>query len=102
MCVQAPQEGGTFTTPALVFSGRRLLLNLDGSAGGTGKVALLDGDGNEIAGYTLAECDVLGANSLSREVTWKGIADVSAWTEKPVRLRFELKAMKLFSFRFSV
>ena len=101
MYVEAPQEGGTFTTPALVFSGRRLLLNLDGSAGGTGKVALLDGDGNEIAGHTLAECDVLGANSLARKVVWKGVSDVSGWAGKPVRLRFELKAMKLFSFRFA-
>ena len=101
MYVEAPQEGGTFTTPALIFSGRRLLLNLDGSAGGTGKAALLDGDGNEIAGFTLSDCDALGANSLAREVAWKGVSDVSAWAGKPVRLLFALKAMKLFSFRFA-
>ena len=101
MYVEAPQEGGTFTTPALIFSGRRLLLNLDGSAGGTGRVALLDGAGNEIAGFTLSDCDELGANSLAREIAWKGISDVSAWAGKPVRLLFALKAMKLFSFRFA-
>jgi len=101
MCVSAPPEGGSFTTPAITFAGRRLLLNIDGSAAGTGGVALLDGDGNEIGGFTLTECDEFGANSLSREVTWKGSSDVGAWAGKPVRLKFALKAMRLFSFRFA-
>ncbi len=99
--VDAPLDGGSFTTPAITFSGRRLLLNMDGSAAGTGKVALLDADGNEIAGFTVAACDEFGANSLSREITWKGSGDVSAWSGKPVRLKFEMKAMRLFSFRFA-
>jgi len=101
MFVDAPLEGGTLTTPAITFSGRRLLLNINGSASGTGKVALLDASGNEIAGFSLAECDAFGANSLYRGVSWKGNSDVSAWAGKPVRLKFALKAMKLFSFRFS-
>lgn len=101
MYVYAPLDGGTFTTPALTFSGKCLLLNVDGSAGGTGRAALLDASGNEITGLGLADCDEFAANSLSKEVTWKGINDLSAWAGKPVRLRFELKAMKLFSFRFA-
>ncbi len=101
MSADAPLEGGTLTTPPFTFSGRRLLLNMDGSATGTGKVALLDANGTELAGFTLGECDAFGANALSREVTWNGRSDVSAWAGKPVRLKFSLKAMKLFSFRFS-
>jgi len=101
MYVTAPLEGGTLTTPTITFSGRRLLLNIDGSAAGTGKVALLDAGGKEIPGFTLAECDEFGANSLSREITWKGNSDMSAWAGKPVRLKFALKAMRLFSFRFA-
>lgn len=102
MFVEAPLKGGTLTTPIITFSGNRLLLNIDGSASGTGKVALLDATGNEIAGFSLAECDEFGANSLSREVSWKGNSDLSAWADKPVRIKFAMKAMKLFSFRFSV
>jgi lysophospholipase L1-like esterase len=101
MSAEAPIEGGTLTTPAITFSGRRLLLNIDGSATGTGKVALLDADGKEIPGFALAECDEFGANSLSREVTWKRSNDLSAWAGKPARLNFVLKAMKLFAFRFA-
>ena len=100
--VDTPLEGETFTTPAITFSGRRLLLNMDGSAAGTGKAALLDADGNEIPGFTLGECDEFGGNALSREATWKGNSDLSTWAGKPVRLKFTLKAMKLFSFRFAV
>lgn len=101
MCVDTPQQGGTFTTPPLVFSGRRLLLNIDGSAAGTGQVALLDDTGKETPGFSLAECDAFAANSLSREVTWKGGSDLSAWAGKPVRLKFVMKAMKLYAFRFA-
>lgn len=101
MYVEAPLEGGTFTTPPIVFSGRRLLLNVDGSARGTGRVGLLSGDGNAIAGYGLEDCGELGANSLSREVTWKGAGDLSALAGKPLRLRVELNAMRFFSFRFA-
>ncbi len=101
MSADAPLDGGSFVTPVIVFSGRRLLLNMDGSATGTGKVALLDAGGMEIPGFGLADCDEFGANSLSREITWKGSSDVSAWAEKPIRLKFMMKAMKLYSFRFS-
>lgn len=97
----AANEGGEFTTPPITFKGRRLLLNIDGSAMGTGKVALLDADGKEMLGFSLADCDEFGWNSLAREVTWKGQNDLSAWAGKPVRLRFVMRAMKLFSFRFA-
>jgi len=101
MSADAPLDGGSFVTPIIVFSGRRLLLNMDGSATGTGKVALLDAGGMEIPGFGLADCDEFGANSLSREITWKGSCDVSAWAGKPIRLKFMMKSMKLYSFRFS-
>lgn len=101
MYAEAPQSGGTLTTPPLLFTGRRLLVNIDGSAAGTGRAALLDAGGTEIPGFTLAECDPFEANSLAREVAWKGNNDLSAWAGKPIRLRFELRAMKLFAFRFS-
>ena len=98
---EAPAEGGAITTPLITFSGARLLLNYDASAGGTGEVALLDADGNEIPGFGLADCDELGANALAREATWAGKSDVSAWAGKPVRLKFTMKSMRLFSFRFT-
>jgi lysophospholipase L1-like esterase len=101
MSVDAPIEGGMFTTPPIKFSGRRLLLNIDGSAMGTGKVALLDADGKEVSGRALSDCDEFSANSLSREVSWKGDADLSALAGKSVRIKFAMKSMKLYSFRFA-
>lgn len=97
----AGNEGGDLTTPAINFTGRRLLLNMNASAMGTCKVALLDTDGKEIPGFGIADCDELGANSLAREVTWKGNNDLSAWAEKPVRLKVIMRSMKLYSFRFT-
>lgn len=101
MCVEAPQEGGSFTTPLLHFSGKRLLVNCDGSAAGTGAAALLDRDGKPVAGCSLEACNGFTANSLSKEVTWKSIDDLGMLAGTPVRLRFELKGMKLFAFQFA-
>lgn len=101
MFAGTPSEGGMLTTPPVVFSGHRLLLNIDGSAAGTGKAALLDAGGNEIPGFTLADCDEFGANALAHEVSWKGNNDCTAWAGKPIRLRFAMKSMRLFAFRFA-
>ncbi|MFA6244138.1 MAG: hypothetical protein WC655_24565 [Candidatus Hydrogenedentales bacterium] len=97
----AAYEGGELTTPTITFAGKSLVLNMDGSALGTGKVALLDADGSEIPGFTLADCDEFGGNSLSRTISWKGNSDLSAWAGKPVRLKIVYRAMKLYSFRFA-
>lgn len=67
---------------------------------GVCKAALLDAEGNEIQGVELADCDEFGGNSLAREVTWKGNNDVSAWAGKPERMKFVMRAMKVFSFQF--
>ena len=85
----------------MIFSGRRLLVNCDGSAGGTGAVELLDGEGQPVAGCRLDACNGFAANSLSREITWKGVDDLGALAGTPVRLRFEMKGLRLFAFRFA-
>jgi len=97
----AGNDGGHLTTPVITFSGRRLLLNMNASAMGTVRVALLDADGHELPGFGIGDCDELGANALSREVTWKGSNDLGAWAGKPLRLKFAMRATKLYSFRFA-
>ncbi len=96
----APYDGGEFTTPVVTFSGSRLELNLDGSAGGWLQVEILTPEGTPEAGYELAACDPLRSNSTGRTVTWGGKQDVSALAGRPVRLRFVMRSMKLFAFQF--
>jgi hypothetical protein len=100
--VYAPWTGGEFTTEPLRFTGSKLVLNVDTSAEGTIRVALLDGEGNTIEGLGLKDCDLIHtANEINRVVKWKGNADVSRFAGKPIRLRFALKNTRLYAFQFT-
>ena len=100
--VYAPRTGGEFTTGPLRFSGGKLVLNVDTSAEGTLRVALLDGEGKAIEGFGLEDCDLIHtANEINRVVKWKGKTDVSPLAGKPVRVRFALKNTHLYAFQFT-
>jgi len=101
-CVEAPYDGGEFTTPPLRFDGHALYLNIDTSAMGLARVEIQDAAGVPLPGFSLEECDrIHAANSTKRQVTWGGTADVSALAAAPVRLRFELQfGTRLHAFRF--
>ena len=77
------------------------MLNLNASAMGACQVALQDAAGKDVAGFAAADCEVLRGNAVAKTVTWKGSSDVSALAGKPVRLRFAMRAMKLFAFQFA-
>ncbi len=99
--VHASWHSGGFLTQPIQFAGRKLALNADTSAEGTIRVALTDPEGKEIPGFSLQDCDLIHTcNEVSRVVRWKGDADVSAWTGRPVRLRFALKNADLYAFQF--
>ena len=94
-------EGGEFTTPLVTFAGSRLVLNINTSAMGTCKAEILDVEGNPVAGHSLADCDEIGGNFIEKTVTWKGNAALKSPGDCPIRLRFVMRAGKLFSFRFA-
>ena len=93
-------SGGQFITPVLQFAGNRLEVNLDGSAGGWLHVEIQDTAGQPLSGFKLTDTDPVVGNAINKTVTWQGKADVSELIGKPVRLRFVLRAMKLYAFQF--
>lgn len=97
----ASMAGGELTTPALRFTGNRLLLNIDCGAMGETWVELQDEQGHPIPGFTLAESVSVDLNGVKQEAWWQQGADVSALAGKPVRLHFKMRAAKLFSFQFA-
>jgi len=99
--VRGAYTGGEFTTPALVFSGRELVLNVDTSAAGLVRVGILDEHSQPIPGFTTEQCDLIHtANEINRRVSWHGNADVSRLAGKPVRLKFLLRDTDLYAFQF--
>jgi len=98
--IDAGYRGGEFTTPLIKFAGKKLLLNMDGSAGGWLQVEIQSSDGKSITGYKLNDCDTIRGNSLAKQVIWAGNSEVSKLTGKAVRLRFVMRSMKLYAFQF--
>lgn len=96
----ADHRGGWLQTPPLTFRGNRLRLNIDTGAMGTAFVELQDADGKTIPGFTLADCEEIGGNFIDQTIHWKGNPDVSSLAGRPVRIRFQMKRAKLYSFQF--
>ena len=99
--MDANYKGGTLTTPPLVFSGRRLVLNQNAGAQGTIFVELRDVNNQPIPGYGLADCEEITCNDVAWEVRWRGNADLSHLAGQPIKLHFKMRAAKLYAFQFA-
>jgi len=99
--VDTPYAGGTLTTRTLVFTGNRLVLNLDTDATGYAQVGLLDQQGRAIEGYGLEDCIYLNGDFIDAEVEWleKG-KDVSQLAGQPVQVVVRSRGTKLYSLQF--
>ncbi len=100
VCADAGPEGGTFATPALHFSGRRLVLNLNASALGEVKVELRDEAGRVLPGFSFADCDPSWGNDTARTITWNAKGDVGPISGRSIRVAFAMRSAKLYAFQF--
>jgi len=92
--------GGSMITPLIRFSGKRLEVNLDTSAGGWGKVEMLDEQGTPVPGFRFQDAEVLNGNSVQMVVSWRGQSSVASLQGKAVRLHMKMRATKLYAFQF--
>jgi len=99
--VHAPYAGGELLTKPLVFKGSRLLLNFATSAAGGIRVEIQDAKGRPIPGHSLRHARELIGNEIDREVSWRGVGDVSGLAGKTIRLRFVMKDADLYAMQFS-
>ena len=96
----AEYTGGWFVTPPLAFSGNMLALNINTTAAGMAKVAMLDAEGEPVPGFAIEDCDKIMGNDAAHVVTWRGDSDVSSLAGRSVRLRIEARSAKLYAFQF--
>lgn len=99
--VDTPYDGGTLTTPPLVFKGDRLVLNVDTGAGGILRTEIQSADGEPVEGYTLADSEEHNGNSVAMPVRFQGQSDVSRLAGVPIRLHFQMYDCKLYAFQFT-
>jgi hypothetical protein len=98
--MDAGDTPGTLTTRPLRFSGKHLFVNSD-AAGGELRVEVLDASGNVVTPFTRENCAPVCFDSTIQPVKWQGADDLSAVAGKAVKLRFHLRAGRLYAFWIS-
>jgi len=97
----AAYEGGSLTTPHLVFKGKCLILNIDASGSGEARIDILGEDGFPIDGFAAGDCRPILGNHAAKTVEFRNGPDLSPLAGTPIRIRFRMRAAKLYSFRFA-
>jgi len=77
-----------------------LVLNINTTAAGMAKVAILDAKGKPVPGFTIRDCDKIMGNDVAHIVTWRGQSDVSSLAGRALRLRLEARSAKVYAFQF--
>ena len=97
---------GSFTTPALKFTGGALKLNVDATGADVAgaknyvRVELLDAGGKPLKGFSKSDCDPIHDNDVNRTVTWKGKNSVSELAGKIVRMKIYVRGAEVYAFQF--
>jgi hypothetical protein len=87
---------GEVTTKRLTGLSGQLHVNCEAGAGLL-QVEVLDANGVPLPGYRKRDCNEPRGNGVDQIVTWQEHAELPA-TKEPVRLRFTLKNVSLYSF----
>jgi len=88
---------GELLTRPVRFSGKRLFVNADATAGEL-RAEVADADGRPIAPYTFANCVPVQTDNTLQAIEWRGAGDLSALAGKTVRIRFRLRHTSLYAF----
>jgi hypothetical protein len=105
VCIEAKEDGFFATTP-LAIDGRQLRLNLKTPLSGEVRVevvAITNWVGKKkteqvVEGRTFDDCDSISGDRLSYTVTWRGQSDLGVPDGVSIRLRFRLRAARLYAF----
>ena len=96
--LDAGKKPGLVVTRPLTFAGKKLFLNAEIGRGGYIKAALRDTAGKDRTPYALERCKPITGDVLKAQVTWGGRTTLRNPSGKSLRLAFELKNAKLYSF----
>ncbi|MBI2926032.1 MAG: hypothetical protein HYY24_10035 [Verrucomicrobia bacterium] len=99
VCLEAKDKPGVVVTKPFKLEGRRVEINV-AAPNGEASVEVLDAAGNPLAGFTEEDATSLRAvDGLRLQPRWPAHADLSALQGRVVRLRFHLRAARLYAFQ---
>ena len=96
--LNAGADAGTVITRPMTFTGTKLYVNADVQAGGWIKAAVLTRDMDAVESYGLAEAVAMTTNTTKGRMEWQSAAELIPPLEEHIRLVFQLKNTKLYSF----
>ena len=97
----AGPQGGAFTPPPPVSSGKRLEFNLNVSALGCLTAEMQDAQGKALPGHSLAESPPSTRNRLAAAARWSSGENAGPLAGTPVRVHLAMRSCKLYSFQFT-
>jgi len=89
---------GQVVTRPLTFAGKKLFVNADVEKDGWVKAAVLTRDSNSIDSYKLDDSVTLTKDTTKGRMSWKSKRELVPPGDKHLRLVFQLKNAKLYSF----
>lgn len=89
---------GQIVTRPLTFAGKNLLVNADVADGGWVKAGVLSRNSQPVAGHELENAVPLTQNTTKGRMTWKAQEKLPSLEEDHLRIQFQLKNAKLYSF----
>jgi len=112
--IEAGSGEGVFSTRPLLFEGRRLVINAEPTGPapriqvqligvGQREVQRPQGIGREdvvCPGCSFEDNVPITGDVLDGEVRWRNRQDIAGWANKPVRLHFRMKGMRIYAFQF--
>ncbi|MEX0727115.1 MAG: hypothetical protein WD065_12640 [Planctomycetaceae bacterium] len=96
--LDAGDTPGVVVTRPLTYSGSKLFVNAQVAEGGYLKAELRTIDGEPAGEYLLENATPIAGDVLAKQVNWRGEASIPSAEENSLRLVFELKNAKLYSF----
>ncbi len=99
VALRGGEQGGQLTTKPLNVASGQLEINYLARPGGHVRVEIQEADGQPLANSSAADCDPLEGNEIAQLVSWQGVKR-GPFTERPLRVRFEVKDAVVYSFRF--
>lgn len=96
--LNAGSQPGQVTTRPLTFTGRTLFVNADISNDGWVKAAVLSPEGQPVAQLSLEDAIPLTTGTVKGEMAWRSAGRLSPPGDGHVRIAFELKNAKMYSF----